>query len=221
MPSTWEDIGQGIRIELDDDLGVLHTKELVRRYMEHAELLIACTRLNYEKTVDFALTANVAEYIVTNIIPDAFVPLRFAIAGVALSEVKLSTLVNLRPKWRTERGTPKQYCRVGSGLFVFIPVPDINYTAQLTHAATPPTENSTPAAAETIAIADVWAEPIMSYGIMMGNAVDGQIDRAQLLARDVAAKIGIERDLRFMLSGQQRKGRTSPEAPTQKENERP
>src|SRR5580765_95322 len=103
MPSTWEEIGQGIRIELDDDLGILHTKELVRRYMEHAELLIACTRLNYERTVDFPLLANIAEYIVTDTVPDCFVPLRFSIAGVTLSEAKLSTLVNLRPKWRLER----------------------------------------------------------------------------------------------------------------------
>ena len=219
--STFADIILDVQSTLDDEDGTFHTDANVQTYLEHGELFLSLSRFLVEKTVTFPLLANVPEYNMLDTYPDWCWPLRVTIANFPVTEIKLDTVARVRPAWRTQRGTPENYIRLGHTMLAFVKPPSANMNAAITYLACPPTTLSTPPAGVSPVIQDMWHAEIMAYGQLLGTAKEGQLQRTQDILKSIAENAGNKRDVRFLRDSTQRNAPSRHEAPLSKEDERP
>lgn len=198
--ATWGALDTATQRILSDTFGEIHDKDVLRKYLEAAELLVGLFKGYTETTGDLSLSANTPLYEIHDTFSDFIVPLRVTIDNTVLGKTSLQALGHTDPNWQETTGTPESWFMIGATLLGFYPTPSSSLTATVTYLRVPPTGV---ADAEGPVLPDEWHLDLTHYAAALAFAAEGKLDRAQEELNQFVVALGV-RDPRFLAGSKQR-----------------
>ena len=199
---SWDTLITKTQNLIDDEDGLFHDPEELRKFLEQAELFITIFRVLGERTGNLSITNGTATYKIHDTFADFIAPLRITINNLALRETHIAQLKAVDASWYTTTGTPEFFYMIGGQLLGFYPAPNTSFTAKITRLAVPDgaVDKYAPPSVDAI-----WHNVLPLYASCLALTADGKAnERTQGLMQQFMDAVGLPRDRRFMAGEAQR-----------------